>query len=267
MPELPEVETTRQGIAPHIGDRRVSGVIVRQPKLRWPPPTRASCRLHRADGGATRQVPPDRLRQRHPDPAPGHVRQPAHTAGGHSARPARPRRSAVRRTVPAPARPAPLRRGTVDRHAGSRTRLDHTPGARTLVRCVRHRPPLHPGASQKDTDQAVADGWDCCGGGWKHLRHREPVPCRHPPGAALQPDRQGAHRSAGGAGQTGTGADHRAGRHHPACFQHEDGRPGYFQQELLVYGREGQTCPACGSIIKARRIGQRTSAWCPRCQR
>ena len=50
-------------------------------------------------------------------------------------------------------------------------------------------------------------------------------------------------------------------------FQHEDGRPGYFQQELLVYGREGQTCPACGSIIKARRIGQRTSAWCPRCQR
>ncbi len=38
MPELPEVETARQGIAPHIGDRRVSGVIVRQPKLRWPAP-------------------------------------------------------------------------------------------------------------------------------------------------------------------------------------------------------------------------------------
>jgi formamidopyrimidine-DNA glycosylase len=34
MPELPEVETTRRGIAPHIEGKRVTGVIVRQPKLR-----------------------------------------------------------------------------------------------------------------------------------------------------------------------------------------------------------------------------------------
>lgn len=36
MPELPEVETTRRGIAPHIQGKTVAGVCVRQAKLRWP---------------------------------------------------------------------------------------------------------------------------------------------------------------------------------------------------------------------------------------
>ncbi|MGD8175150.1 bifunctional DNA-formamidopyrimidine glycosylase/DNA-(apurinic or apyrimidinic site) lyase [Marinimicrobium sp. ARAG 43.8] len=38
MPELPEVETTRRGIAPHILHRKVTAVHVRQPSLRWPVP-------------------------------------------------------------------------------------------------------------------------------------------------------------------------------------------------------------------------------------
>lgn len=36
MPELPEVETTRRGIEPHISGNTISDIIVRQPKLRWP---------------------------------------------------------------------------------------------------------------------------------------------------------------------------------------------------------------------------------------
>ena len=36
MPELPEVETTKRGITPHIIDRKVAAVLVRQAKLRWP---------------------------------------------------------------------------------------------------------------------------------------------------------------------------------------------------------------------------------------
>ena len=36
MPELPEVETTRRGIEPHILGHTVSSMVVRQPKLRWP---------------------------------------------------------------------------------------------------------------------------------------------------------------------------------------------------------------------------------------
>lgn len=38
MPELPEVETTVRGIAPHIEGRTISQVVVRQPRLRWPVP-------------------------------------------------------------------------------------------------------------------------------------------------------------------------------------------------------------------------------------
>ncbi len=38
MPELPEVETTCRGIAPHIEGQTIKQVIVRQPKLRWPVP-------------------------------------------------------------------------------------------------------------------------------------------------------------------------------------------------------------------------------------
>ncbi len=36
MPELPEVETIRRGIVPHIQGKRITRVLVRQPKLRWP---------------------------------------------------------------------------------------------------------------------------------------------------------------------------------------------------------------------------------------
>jgi formamidopyrimidine-DNA glycosylase len=36
MPELPEVEVTRRGLAPHLTGRTISGVAVREPRLRWP---------------------------------------------------------------------------------------------------------------------------------------------------------------------------------------------------------------------------------------
>ena len=46
-----------------------------------------------------------------------------------------------------------------------------------------------------------------------------------------------------------------------------DGEPGYFAQELNVYGREGQPCKRCGTIIKRKVIGQRSTFYCPTCQR
>src|SRR4249919_4195586 len=38
MPELPEVETTRRGLAPHLEGRRIAAVTLRRPDLRWPIP-------------------------------------------------------------------------------------------------------------------------------------------------------------------------------------------------------------------------------------
>lgn len=50
-------------------------------------------------------------------------------------------------------------------------------------------------------------------------------------------------------------------------FAAADGRPGYFQHDFAVYGREGKPCRRCKSPIRAIRQGQRSTFYCPRCQR
>jgi len=45
-----------------------------------------------------------------------------------------------------------------------------------------------------------------------------------------------------------------------------NGQPGYFQQELWVYGREGQPCKKCGQELKGQRMGQRATVFCRNCQ-
>ena len=50
-------------------------------------------------------------------------------------------------------------------------------------------------------------------------------------------------------------------------FISPDGAPGYFEQELLVYGRGGEPCPRCGRALKQALVGQRASVWCGHCQR
>jgi len=45
-----------------------------------------------------------------------------------------------------------------------------------------------------------------------------------------------------------------------------DGNPGYFQQAYFVYGRTGQPCRVCSAPIKAIRQGQRSSFYCACCQ-
>ena len=50
-------------------------------------------------------------------------------------------------------------------------------------------------------------------------------------------------------------------------FISPDGTPGYFEQELFVYGRAGEPCKVCGTTIRAITLGQRSTFYCPRCQR
>ena len=50
-------------------------------------------------------------------------------------------------------------------------------------------------------------------------------------------------------------------------FLNPDGAPGYFEQELFAYGREGQPCKRCGAPLRALRLGQRATAFCAHCQR
>lgn len=46
-----------------------------------------------------------------------------------------------------------------------------------------------------------------------------------------------------------------------------DGRAGYFQNEHLVYGRGGEPCLTCGTPIREMRQGQRSTFYCSTCQR
>ena len=50
-------------------------------------------------------------------------------------------------------------------------------------------------------------------------------------------------------------------------FVAADGRPGYFARSLAVYGREGQPCVRCGTALKGLRITNRATVYCPQCQR
>ena len=50
-------------------------------------------------------------------------------------------------------------------------------------------------------------------------------------------------------------------------FVGSDGQPGYFKQSLNVYGRQGKDCRACGSPLKLQILGQRSTVYCPACQR
>lgn len=49
-------------------------------------------------------------------------------------------------------------------------------------------------------------------------------------------------------------------------FKHSDGQPGYFQQTLSVYGREGEPCRVCSTPIKKITQGQRSTFYCASCQ-
>ena len=50
-------------------------------------------------------------------------------------------------------------------------------------------------------------------------------------------------------------------------FVGSDGKPGYFKQQLHVYGREGLPCTVCTDKIKNIKLGQRSTFYCSRCQK
>lgn len=49
-------------------------------------------------------------------------------------------------------------------------------------------------------------------------------------------------------------------------FSNHEGTPGYFVTKLQVYGRENQPCPNCKTKLRLIRLGQRSTVFCPHCQ-
>jgi formamidopyrimidine-DNA glycosylase len=50
-------------------------------------------------------------------------------------------------------------------------------------------------------------------------------------------------------------------------FLDSDGKPGYFKQRLFVYDRKDEPCRTCETPIRHEVLGQRATYWCPKCQK
>lgn len=271
MPELPEVETTRRGIRPWIEGRSIRRVVVREPRLRWPVPADLGARLRAARVlGVARR---------------GKYLILQTAAGGvllHLGM------SGSLRVVEAGTPPAPHDHLDIVLDSGKALRL-RDPRRFGAVLWAGENPLRHPLLRELGPEpfDPVFDGT------WLYARARgrriavKPflMDARTVAGvgniyanealwlAGIDP-RRAAGRIARVRYDRLAAAVRRvlaqaieAGGTTLRDFVREDGRPGYFARALRVYGAEDTPCPGCGTPIRQTQLGQRSTFWCPRCQR
>lgn len=270
MPELPEVETTRRGITPHLIGQRVSKLIIRQSKLRWPIPeiliselpgqriesierrakyllvntSVGSALLHLGMSGS--------LRVLDPDTAPGkHDHFDWLLDSGRLLRFTDPRRFGSLLWQPVGSTHELLA------HLGPEPLSDDFDGDH-LWRLSRGR-----SAAIKTfiMDQAIVVGV-----GNIYAAEALFAAGIHPRRKAGAVSRERYARLAEAVKQILSYAIKRGGTT-LRDFISPDGAPGYFEQELTVYGRVGEPCRNCGSMIRSITLGQRSTFYCPQCQR
>ena len=270
MPELPEVETTRRGLLPHVAGRRIEHVLLRRPDLRWPIPREVedllpeqrivairrrakyllldtaagSALLHLGMSGSLRVLAGD-------TPVRAHDHVDIALDSGRVLRFNDPRRFGCL-LWQAPGEVHSLLAGL-----GPEPLSDDFDGDRLFHLSRGRRAPVKTFLM----DQAVVVGVGniyaaeaLFRAGISPLRAAGRV--SRDRYAALAEAVQAILAQAIARGGT-TLRD----------FISPDGAPGYFVQELSVYGRGGEPCRRCGRPLQQALIGQRASAWCGHCQR
>ncbi len=271
MPELPEVETTRRGILPHLIGRTIASVVVREGRLRWP----VSRELQRSLPGQSIHTITRRGKYLVLSAERGHLICHLGMSGSLRVLPS---------TAPA------------GRH-------DHIDLVLENASCLRLRDPRRFGALLWSPGPPLShpllaglgpEPWeDGFSGAYLHARARG----RRQSVKAYIMD----SRTVVGLGniyanealfEAGIHPARRAGRIAPGRYERlaqairlvleraieaggttlrdfvaSDGRPGYFARSLKVYGRAGQACTRCGALLRERRIGQRSAYYCLVCQR
>ena len=270
MPELPEVETTRRGLAPHLIGRKVVALDIRQPRLRWPIPrtlrtklpgqriddierrakyllvhTKAgSALLHLGMSGSLRVLPAS-------TPIGAHDHVDWKLDSGRVLRFTDPRRFGSQLWQP-PGKVHPLLADLGPEPLGEDFDGDHL-WQRSRGRSAAVKVFL--------MDQAIVVGV-----GNIYASEALFAAGVHPKRAAGSISRERYARIATEIKRILNYAITRGGTT-LRDFINPDSEPGYFEQELFVYGREGQPCKVCGTPIRAITQGQRTTFYCPRCQR
>lgn len=270
MPELPEVETTRRGLAPHLIGRRVESLIVRQPKLRWPIAAALRDRLP----GQTLDAIERRAKY-----------LLVHTTAGSAL--LHLGMSGSLRVLPG-ATPVGLHdhidwrldSGQVLRYTDPRRfgcQLWQNPGETHELLAGLGPEPLSP---EFDGDYLwrVSRGRKCAikllimdqkivvGVGNIYAAEALFAAGIHPVRAAGQVS-LARYRALAAAIQRILEYAIRRGGTTLRDFISPDGLPGYFEQELFVYGRAGEPCRTCATPIRSIVLGQRSTFFCPRCQR
>jgi formamidopyrimidine-DNA glycosylase len=270
MPELPEVETTRRGIAPYLIGRRVESLKIRQPQLRWPIPRALRERLpgqrieaverrakyllvHTASGSAVLHLGMSGSLRILPGatPAGAHDHVDWLLDSGRLLRFTDPRRFGCQ-LWQAPGRVHPLLAALGPEPLGP----DFT--GVYLWNMSRGR-----GAPVKTF---LMDQKTVVGVGNIYAAEALFAAGIRPGRAAGTVSLARYERLAAEVRRILEYAITRGGTT-LRDFLRPDGEPGYFEQELFVYGREGEPCKVCGAPIHALRIGQRSAFFCRQCQR
>jgi formamidopyrimidine-DNA glycosylase len=88
----------------------------------------------------------------------------------------------------------------------------------------------------------------------------------HPLADSSRTTREQAERLAAAIKRVLAAAIEREGSSFDAFYRTPEGNPGSYQDQFLVYGREGEPCRTCGASIRKFVVGQRGTHACPRCQ-
>lgn len=270
MPELPEVETIRRGLAPHLAGRTVTRVLLRRPDLRWPIPrevetclpgqriaavgrrakyllldTQAgSALLHLGMSGSLRVLP-------EATPARPHDHVDIELGDGQLLRFNDPRRFGCL-LWQAPGETHPLLE-----NLGPEPLSEDFSGDYLFATSHGRKAPIKTFLMDQSVVVGVGNIYAA-----EALFAAGISPLR----AAGNVSRERYVALAEAVKTILTRAIERGGTT-LRDFIHPDGAPGYFEQELLAYGRGGQPCPRCARPLKQARIGQRATVWCGHCQR
>ena len=270
MPELPEVETTVRGLAPHVQNKEIVAVTVRDRRLRWPVEAgfegnvssqvihrlrrRAKYLIFSLDSGdilahlgmsgSYRLVPPGT-----PPAAHDHVDV---DVGTHWLRYHDPRRFGSLHWCPGSAEDHFLLRSL-----GPEPLSDAFNGAYLKQRARGRKMAVKPFIMDASVVVGVGNIYA------SESLFRAGI---HPTRPAMRVSQDRYERLARAIKQVLAEAIAQGGTT-LRDFVSSEGNPGYFAHSLQVYGRDGQPCPGCGDPIRRRVLGQRATYYCTQCQK
>ncbi len=271
MPELPEVETTRRGVAPHVERQKVTAVRVYDRRLRWPVPPDLSRRLvgrtvdrvdrrskyllfrlgadtlivHMGMTGSLRV-----FRAAPPKQAHDHVE--LEFGNGVVLRYRDPRRFGAMLWSPGSSAPHPLLAKLGAEPFSDLFTADY------MYRALRHR--------RVAIKLALMDSHLVVGVGNIYANEALFRAGIRPRRGANRLSRPQLARLVAAVRATLTEAIAKGGST-LRDYVDSQGEPGYFQLEYYVYGRGGAPCRVCGAPIRSVRLGGRATSYCPNCQR